>query len=259
MIAYISTVFFLLLGLLIGSFLNVVAIRVLKGESIAFPPSHCAKCNHALKPLDLVPVLSYVFLRGRCRYCKERISSRYPAGELAAGALFSLAYAVVGWQPELLVALWLTSIFIVITQTDLQSMRIPNAIVAVGLIGAVALRLWTHPLPLWNYAVALFVGSGILFLIGFVAGAILKREAMGGGDVKLYVFIGLMLGIKLTLLSVFAASVLGLVYSWGSRIAGNKEKYAVIPFGPFIALGALIVYYWGDQAIDWYLDLFLTK
>lgn len=253
------TIIFGALGLLIGSFLNVVAIRMLTGESIAFPPSHCAKCNRALKPWHLVPVVSYLFLRGRCRYCKERISLRYPVGELAAGLLFMIAYAVVGLQGELLVAIWFTCILIVITQTDLQSMRIPNAVVAAGVIGALPMRAWIHPLPLWDYLVAMFVGSGVLLLLGVVAGAILKREAMGGGDVKLYVLIGLVLGIKLTLLSLFAASVCGLVYSLGQRLAGARENNAVIPFGPFIALGALISYYYGDGMIVGYLGLFLRK
>ncbi|MFC5528549.1 prepilin peptidase [Cohnella yongneupensis] len=253
----LTTMLLFLSGLLIGSFLNVVAIRVLAGQSIAYPPSRCAKCEHTLGSLDLVPVFSYLFLRGLCRYCKDPISARYPIGELATGILFAITYLILGLQRELAVALFVTCILIVITQTDLQSLRIPNAVVAVGIAGAALLRLWSHPLPLWNYFAAMFVGSGILFLIGVITGHLLKKETMGGGDVKLYAFIGIALGIKLTLLSLFAASVCGLVFSWARTLAGQRERDAVIPFGPFIALGALIVYYYGDQVIAWYVDRFL--
>ncbi|KIL36245.1 hypothetical protein SD71_09315 [Cohnella kolymensis] len=244
------------MGLFIGSFLNVVAIRVLKKESIAYPPSHCVHCNHQLKPLDLVPVFSYLFLRGKCRYCKEPISIRYPLGEMATALLFMATYWVIGFKLELIVALFFICILVVITQTDLQEMRIPNAVVATGVVGALGLRLWIHPLPLWDYLTGMLVGSGILFTIGIVSGWILKRETMGAGDVKLYVFIGLILGIKLTVFSLFAASVIGLVIGLFQRVQGKQDKYAEVPFGPSIALGSLFVYFFGEHVLNWYLGYF---
>lgn len=245
--------FLFLFGLLIGSFLNVVAIRVLKRESIAYPPSHCVHCNHRLHAKDLAPVFSYVWLKGRCRYCRERISGRYPAGEMAAGLLFVLAYAVVGWRAELIVALFFISILIVVTQTDLEAMRIPNAVVIAGVIGGLALRLWTHPLPLWQHFAGMLAGSGLLLLIGMVGSWILKRETMGGGDIKLYLFIGLVLGLKLAIFSLFAASVVGLIVGLVQRSRGRQGKYAEMPFGPSIAAGALFVYLWGETVLSWYL------
>jgi leader peptidase (prepilin peptidase)/N-methyltransferase len=240
------TLFFVAFGLLIGSFLNVVAIRLLKKESISFPPSHCVKCNHQLHSKDLIPVLSYMWLRGKCRYCRVPISIRYPAGELVTGLLYALAYLVIGYEKELLAALFLTSILIVITQTDLVEMLIPNKIVLVGIVGALFIRLWVHPLPLYDYLIASVAGSGALLTVGLIFSWLMKKEALGGGDVKLYVFIGLILGIKLTLLSIFIASVIGT----------NKQLvHREIPFGPYIAVGSLIVYYAGNSLLDWYLGL----
>lgn len=251
-----SYLLMLFIGMLIGSFLNVVAIRVLKNESIAYPPSHCMHCEHQLKPWDLVPVFSYFFLRGKCRYCKEPISIRYPLGEMATALLFMAAYSVVGFNLELIVALFFICILIVITQTDMQAMRIPNAVVAAGVIGAIGLRLWIHPLPMWDHFTAMFVGSGTLFAIGLVSGWIMKRETMGAGDIKLYLFIGVILGIKLTLFSLFAASVIGLFFGLIQQMRGKHEKYAEVPFGPSIALGSLLVYFFGDPLLDWYLSYF---
>lgn len=249
MTIYLSLAF-LLLGLLIGSFLNVVAIRVLRRESIAFPPSHCMACGHRLGAADLVPVLSYVALGGRCRYCRAPISRRYPAGELATGLLYALSFLAVGWRPELVASLLLASLLVVVTQTDLESRLIPDVVVLAGLAGAAAVRIWTRGEPWWSYAGGFFLGSGILLLLGVAAEKLLKREAIGGGDIKLYAFIGLLLGLKLTALSLFAASLAGLVYGLIVRNRGGE-----LPFGPFIAIGTLAAYWWGDALWGWYIGL----
>lgn len=251
------TFFFFSFGLLIGSFLNVVAIRVLKNESISFPPSHCVNCNHQLSSKDLIPVLSYMWLRGKCRYCSETISIRYPVGELGTGIGFAIAYLAMGYNKELIAALWLTSILVIIIQTDLAEMLIPNKIVLLGIAGAVLIRLWVHPLPLWDYLIASISGSGALLLIGLVFGWLLKKEALGAGDIKLYVFIGLILGIKLTFLSIFMASVMGTLFGLIQIVLKKKTAQKEIPFGPYIAVGSLIVYYLGNPLLDWYLNLLI--
>lgn len=236
------------LGLPIGSFLNVVAIRVLKKESIAFPPSHCVHCDRRLRALDLVPVVSYVALRGRCRYCNERISPAYPIGETATAALF----AWIGWHygpanPEWIAATLLASVLVVITQTDVRKMLIPNSVVFTGAALALALRAFLHPLPLWDYAVAAAVGFGFLYLL-----AIVSKGGMGGGDIKLYLFIGVLCGIQATLLSLFLASVLGVIYGLFVKLLGRLRPKQAIPFGPFIAIGAFLSFLYGETWIEAY-------
>jgi len=217
---------FFLLGCIIGSFLNEAAIRVLKKESIVTVRS---------KPVSL----------------------RYLFGELCTGLLFALVYAVIGIEPELFVGLWLICILVNITQTDLEQMIIPNSIVITGLIGAIGLRAWVHPHSYWNYFIAMFVGSGILLLLGWSFEKLVKREAMGGGDIKLYTFIGILLGIQLTLLSLFVASILGLLYGFIQFIRKQSMMQREIPFGPFIAGGSILVYLWGEDWLNWYLNVFI--
>ncbi|CAG7648272.1 prepilin peptidase [Paenibacillus allorhizosphaerae] len=241
--------FVVLFGLLIGSFMNVVAIRSLKNESVAFPPSHCVHCNNSLKPLDLIPLLSYLFLRGKCRYCSASISWVYPAGEAAIAALFILIYWQLGWTPELFTGFLLAAILTAIVITDLKSMLIPDKIVFAGMILAVVLRLWIHPLPLWDYAIAFFTGSGLLWIM-----AILSKGGMGGGDIKLFAFLGLVLGMKLTLLTLFVASLLGTLYGIVLFALHRLQKKHSVPFGPFIAIAAMLMYLWGNQVIDWYME-----
>jgi len=236
-----------LLGLIIGSFLNVVAIRLPKGESIAYPPSHCVHCGHPLRPADLIPVLSCVLLRGRCRYCRGRISPAYPAGELAAAAAFALVAWKTGFTPELAAALLLASVLITAAHTDLREMVIPDKLVAFGIAAGLAARLYSHPLPWWDYALGAAAGSGILMAL-----AVISRGGMGGGDIKLYLFVGLMLGFKLTMLSIFAASLLGSLYGLILALAGKYRRRMHIPFGPFIALGALLTYTFGERALALY-------
>jgi leader peptidase (prepilin peptidase)/N-methyltransferase len=244
-------------GLLIGSFLNVVAIRVLKKESVVFPPSHCVDCNHKLGPLDLVPVLSYLFLIGKCRYCKSPISMIYPAGELATGILFALFTYQLGFHSELIAGLFLVSILVVITITDLREMLIPNRIIFFAMAVGVGLRLFVHTLPVWNYLAAFVMGIGILYAIAWISSVLLKKEGIGGGDLKLFAFIGLILGIKLTLLAIFMSSLLGTIFGLYLITVGKYNRNRYLPFGPFIAGGSMITYLWGNQIVQWYLELVL--
>lgn len=231
----------------------MVAIRMLKGESISFPPSHCTTCKHPLKPWDLIPLLSYLSLKGKCRYCHARVSPAYFWGELTTGLLFAWAGWMFGWQLETIVALFIISIFVVIVQTDLREMIIPNKVIAFGVASGIVLRIFIHELPLWNYGLSLVLGGGIIYLISAVSSFILKKEAMGGGDVKLFAFVGLMLGFKLLLLSIFLASLAGFLIGVILLLSGRTKAGAYIPFGPYIALGSLITYGWGNSIIAWYL------
>jgi len=237
-------------GLVIGSFLNVVAVRVPRGESVIRPPSHCMHCGHRLGALDLIPVLGYIVLGGRCRYCRSRISPAYPAGEIATAAAFAMTAWRVGWTPELIAGLLLASVLIVAAQTDLRTLRIPDRIVVFALGAGLAARIVSHPLPWWDYALGSVLGAGILLML-----AVISRGGMGGGDIKLYLFVGMMLGFKLTLMSIFAASLLGSLYGLGLMLAGRFRPKMALPFGPFIAAGSLAALWFGNGLIGWYLAL----
>jgi leader peptidase (prepilin peptidase)/N-methyltransferase len=243
-----------LLGLAVGSFLNVAAIRIPQGRSILHPPSQCANCRHRLGPTDLVPVFSFLWRRGRCHYCGSRFSSQYAVVEAITG----IAYGLLAWHfgliGELAVAWLLVSVLIVITLTDLRHLIIPNKVIYFGIVAACILRLFSHPLPLWNYVAAFAVGGGLLYSLAAFSYYVLKKEGVGGGDIKLLAFLGLVLGIKLILITIFLASLIGLIAGL-IRSRGLSTGNQVIPFGPFIAIGALISYFWGEGLWTWYLTV----
>jgi leader peptidase (prepilin peptidase) / N-methyltransferase len=244
-------------GLLIGSFLNVAAIRVPMRESISFPPSHCVHCKHRLSPLDLVPVLSFLVLRGRCRYCKARISPIYPIGEAITAAAFGILAWQLGFTPELAPALTAAAILIAVSLSDVGYRLIPDRILLTGVILLIPLRLWSHPLPLWSYAIGAIVGFFVLYAIAWLGTLWLRKDAMGGGDIKLFAFVGLFMGWKLTLLNVFVSSVLGAVIGGMVILLARKGNQTEIPFGPFIALGAILCYLYGETVLRWYFHLVL--
>jgi prepilin signal peptidase PulO-like enzyme (type II secretory pathway) len=186
---------------------------------------------------------------------KFMFNSYHSIGALLSGILFPFSMYHFGPNHELIASFFFICILLIIVQTDLSAMIIPNKVVAAGVVGALLIRVFVHPLPLWNYGVAAFVGSGALLVIGMLGSQLLKKETMGGGDIKLYVFIGLILGIKLTLLSLFLASLFGLIGGLALMAAGAHARGKVIPFGPYIAAGSLAAYYWGDGWIAWYVSL----
>lgn len=191
------------------------------------------------------------------RESKKPAPPRRYIGMLSLTLLMPLVQTVIGSGKELAVAYTLLIVLYIVTQTDLAEMIIPDRIVFTGLAIVLGLRVFAHPLPLWNYLVAAFAGSGFLLIVGVVASRILRKEAMGGGDIKLYLFIGVVLGIKLTLLSVFVASVIGLLGALIQKLIGNREQGggAPMPFGPSIAVGALLCCLWGDSLFNWYIGL----
>lgn len=249
--AFIIT-YIAILGLFIGSFLNVVGLRIPRGESIITPPSHCPSCDHRLGIVDLIPVLSYVFLRGRCRYCGVRISPIYALIELLTAGLFVYAYLNLGLQLELLTAWTFIAILIAITISDIHTMLIPDKIVFTGMFLFILLRIFTHALPYTDYLIGFFLGGGIFYLI-----AVFSRGGMGGGDIKLLAMIGLVLGWKLTLLTILLSSFIGLVISGILMLIGKVKPKSAIPFGPYIALAALLAYFQGEELINWYVTLFI--
>ncbi|MEK5147577.1 prepilin peptidase [Psychrobacillus sp. FSL K6-4615] len=242
---------FFIYGLVFGSFFNVVGLRVPKGESIVRPPSHCTVCDRNLTVKDLVPVFSYVFLKGKCRGCGTKIHWVYPVMELATGLLFAFAYYQLGFTLELVVALLFISLLVIITVSDIAYMLIPDKILLFFLIPLIVLRVFEPLSPWWDSIVGAVVGFGVLFLI-----AIVSKGGMGGGDIKLFFVIGLVLGWVPTLLTLFLASIIGTVIGVISLKRTKQGRKTPIPFGPSIAIAAIIAYFYGESLVDWYVNLF---
>jgi len=242
-----------LYGLLFGSFFNVVGLRVPLNQSIIKPRSACPKCGHQLRSWELIPVVSYVVLRGKCRGCGSRISPIYPITELITGILFALAPFFVGWGSELIVAWTFISLFMIIFVSDIHYMLIPDKIL-LFFAGVFLLERFIWPLtPWWDSLLGAAAGFLLLALISFIS-----KGGMGFGDVKLFGLIGLVVGTKLMLLSFFLATLFGAVFGILALLLKLVKKREPIPFGPFIAIGTLTAYFYGNQLIEMYLQ-FITN
>ncbi|MCX7774420.1 MAG: prepilin peptidase [Clostridia bacterium] len=258
-------VFVFIFGLCVGSFLNVCIYRIPLEKSIAFPPSCCPGCGTRLKPLDLIPVISYIFLGGKCRYCQKKISIKYPLVELLTGITWLFIFLRYGLSIETLALIFLFTVLIPILFIDLEHMIIPDGLVLTGLIGGAALFIYhiaVKPFSLYQsslwYAplIGVVSASGILLVVALIGLAIYKNDgAMGMGDVKLFLPIGLFLGWKLALLSLFMSVMLGGILSIILLLFKVVDRKSAIPFGPFIILGTFIAANYGIQILNWYFSL----
>ncbi len=244
------TVVVFIFGIVFGSFFNVVGLRVPKKQSIAYPPSHCPSCERQLTAIDLLPVLSYVLLRGKCRTCQAKVSPIYPSMELLTGILFALAYVHFGLTAEFFVALLFISMLVCITVSDIAYMLIPNKILLFFLPLLVVGRIFSPLTPWWDSLLGAVVGFGMLYIV-----ALLSRGGMGGGDIKLFFVIGIVLGTVKTLLTLAFASAIGLVIGIIVLRMTKKGRKTPVPFGPSIALAAIILYFYGEHIITWYWQL----
>jgi len=245
-----------LLGLVIGSFLNVCIYRLPRSESLAFPPSRCAKCGHKLKPLDLVPVFSYLFLGSRCRYCGEKISIVYPAVEILNAGLYLAVYFCFGLTWELLVYGSLISLLIVAAFVDFRFQIIPDEIIIIGLILGVVYAA-TGISGYWlDKIIGAAAGALPLLIIGLCSLFILKKEGMGGGDIKLMAMAGLIIGWRLVITSLLFGVILGALISIALMLLKAKKRGDYLPFGPFLALGIVLSIFFGNDIIHWYISLF---
>jgi leader peptidase (prepilin peptidase)/N-methyltransferase len=253
----------LILGLAIGSFLNVCIYRIPNGESIVFPPSACGNCKTQLRPYELIPVISFLMLRGRCRTCGASIALQYPLIELANALLYVVAYHHFGLQIETVFAFVLISLMLVMAMIDLHTMTIPDGIVLFGFVTGLATAVYHvfygnniyYSAKPYNGFIGMLSGSLILFVIAFVTDLIYgEGGGLGFGDVKIFVPIGLFLGWQLTLLALWLAFVVGGVFGIVLLIFFKKHRKMQMPFGPFIAVGTLISIFYGKSLI--YLWLF---
>ncbi len=226
-------------GIVLGSFYNVVGYRLPRGESLIYPSSHCTNCNHKLGILDLFPIFSYLFLGGKCRYCKEKISLFYPIFEFTTGVLFAISYKVFGASIDFFIAIILISTLLIIIISDYQTMIIPDELLIFSFI-LLAICIYIKS---GLKGLIISIGAGVLsFLFMFalkkIGDFLFKKESMGGGDIKLMFILGLTLGFPEAILTVFLASFIGLPVSLWILY---KKKNHEIPFGPFLAVGAIII------------------
>jgi leader peptidase (prepilin peptidase) / N-methyltransferase len=270
MLAISSLVF----GLVVGSFLNVCIVRLPRGRSIATPPSHCPRCRAGIRFYDNIPLVSFLLLRGRCRACGEPISWRYPLVELMNGLLYVWIVGVFSLTGEAVLLMAFCSSLIVITFIDYDHQIIPDVISIPGMVAGLTLAPFfmsplAGPLPFHlgellpfsgpylsaflNSLIGLALGGGPLLAIGWLWEKLRHVEAMGGGDVKLMGMVGSFLGWKGALLTIMLGALAGSVVG-AALIALKRHKMdKVIPFGPFLAAGAVVTVFYGPRIISWYL------
>ncbi len=232
---------FFILGTVLGSFYNVVGFRLPIKEEIVIKRSHCPKCKHELRWYELIPIISYIIQGGKCRKCKGKISIFYPFVELCSGVLFSVSFYSFGFSHQLIIACTLVSILMIILVSDLNFMIIPDSVLVVASIIIIITLLFATGIKDTLIAIGSgLLSFGVMYAIMKLGNLAFKRESLGGGDVKLMFISGLTLHPLLALFSIFLSSILALPTSI-LLLHTNKEH--VLPFGPFIALAILILYF----------------
>ncbi len=258
---------FFILGAVVGSFLNVCIHRLPRGESLIKPGSHCPKCGRHIRWFDNIPMLSYIFLKGRCRYCGGTISKRYFIVEFISSLLFLTLYMQFGLSINLLIYLVFTSSLVVMSFIDFEYRIIPDVLDCSGIVLGSLLsilhpavhirpqpwdRLFTSPAiaSMADSLSGIILGGGFLIVLGILGRAIFKKEAMGFGDVKLLAMIGAFLGWQMVLLTIFISALIGSIVG---IILKLKTSGSYIPYGPYLALGAIIAIFKGEKIILWYI------
>jgi leader peptidase (prepilin peptidase) / N-methyltransferase len=253
------------LGASIGSFINVVVYRLPAGLSVISPPSRCPRCLNKLKAYDNVPVLGWLSLKGRCRYCKSKISIRYPVVESVTGLLFLVIFWVFQYSPQTIGYWVFCSWLLALSLIDFDTMTLPNPLTKSGLIIGILYQtilgfVQSSNSSLFNQLFFAIVGAvlGIWLFdtISLIGSVIFQKEAMGGGDAKLAAMMGAWLGWKYLLLAVFISCVAGVVAGGSSVVLSNRKWGKKMPFGPCLALGSLISLLGGEMIISSYLRLF---
>jgi leader peptidase (prepilin peptidase) / N-methyltransferase len=258
----IQLIFAFVFGLTIGSFLNVCIYRLPLKKSIVTPPSGCTSCGNRIKFYDNIPVLSYLMLRGRCRNCGAHISFQYPAVELSTGLISMALLVKYNILNENFSQFFIYFIFIAalicIGFIDLEHQIIPDVISIPGIIIGLLFSLIINHIPWVDSVIGILAGGGILYLVAFIYELITKKEGMGGGDIKLLAMIGAFLGWKAIPFVILISSLTGSVIGSAALMISKKGIRAKIPFGPFLALGAILYVFFGKEIINWYINLMST-
>ena len=252
-----------LMGLIVGSFCNVCIHRIPRGENVVVPRSHCPNCQSLIKAYDNIPLLSFLFLKAQCRSCGHRISWQYPVVELLTGVLFALTVFSFGITWHTVLPLAFVTALVIVTFIDLEHQIVPDVITLPGIAIALAWSVlsffvsahqtpggFSPPAPL-EALLGTLVGGGLLYLV-----AVVSRGGMGGGDIKLTAMIGALLGWQQVLLTIFLGTLSGSVVALLFLASGKKGRKDPMPFGPFLALGAVLALFWGEEIIVGYFRLF---
>jgi leader peptidase (prepilin peptidase)/N-methyltransferase len=247
--------FMLFCGLAFGSFLNVCIHRLPRRESLMLPASHCTTCNRPLAWFENIPLVSWLVLRGRCRTCGARIGVMYPIIEAVTGATFAGGYLIYGWTPLLAARLLFACAMIVLFVIDLRHRILPNVITLPGIIAGLVLSAFLPPGPL-SSLIGLLAGGGVLYAIGESYYRLRGYEGLGMGDVKMLAMIGAFLGWQLMLLTLVLASFLGSLVGVAVVASRRGGMKAALPFGTFLAVGAIVAAVGGDAILAWYLGFY---
>ncbi len=240
-----NAIIIFIIGTIFGSFYNVVGYRLPNNMSIIFPASHCPNCNHKLRFYELVPILSYIFLKGKCLKCKEKISIFYPFFELLTGILFLLSYISFGINLKFIIAITFISILIIISISDIKYYIIPDEVLITGgiiLIIEFIINTIINKISLYNGVISpILNGLGafaLLYLFKCLGDLMFKKESLGGGDIKLLFLIGMVLGFDMSIVTVFIAAFIALPLSVISLIKNDNN---VLAFGPYLSVAATII------------------
>ncbi|MCL2199305.1 MAG: prepilin peptidase [Defluviitaleaceae bacterium] len=248
------TFFVFLLGIIFGSFANVVIYRVPRKLSIAHPPSACPFCGKRLSALELIPLFSWLFLRGKCRDCKGKISARYPLVELLCGVLFAAMEFFAGFVWLLLPLCIFAFVLLTISFIDFDTQEIPDGLVITGAVAGVA---WVvmGGIAWYTALLGMLAGALPLLVIDRITLLLLKKDGFGYGDVKLMAMVGLFIGWGAMLVAFFAAFAIGAAFAVYLMASGKVKRGAYIAFGPFLCVGSLVALWFGDGILGWYLSL----
>ena len=246
----------IVIGLIIGSFLNVCIYRLQKHENIAQPRSHCPNCKHQLKLWENVPVLSYLLLRGKCSNCKVKISFRYPLVEVLTALVFFVIYYYFDISVETISLIVFFSIVIIITFIDIDIQLIPNKLLVIGILPIISYILISQPNLYFNHIIGATLLALLFLVIGYIGKLIYKVDSMGMGDVKYAAVIGLLLGwekgILAFIIAFFSAAVIIVIVSLYKKLSPKQR----IAFGPFLSIGCFVAFFWGENILNWYLGFY---
>jgi leader peptidase (prepilin peptidase)/N-methyltransferase len=255
MLPYLIEIFIFIFGLCIGSFLNVCIYRLPAAQSIVHPRSMCSNCGTLIASYDNIPIVSYLWLKGRCRHCRTKFSLRYPMVELLGG-LFALGtYLKFGLTIEALIYYLFFAALMVVTFIDLDHRIIPDVITLPGIPICFAAGFALPNITYKEALLGILIGGGSLFLVAWIYSLITKKEGMGGGDIKLLAMMGAIVGWQGVLFTIFVASLVGTLAGLAAMLQSRKGLKLAVPFGPFLSIGSVAYIFFGTPLIAWYFNL----